>query len=97
MFGIGGISDIPIVGGIYDDLRGNPDAIKAAYDKAIAASAAKSARVQSFLMGAKGQAQQYYAPLQHMFQSAYGTEGIEPSRTPGFSQSPLTSAYGGKR
>lgn len=86
---------------IYKDAvnvaKGNPDEIKAAYDQAMAASQANAGQVRDFLMGGKAQAQGYYAPLQHMFQGAYGTEGIQAPQTPAFPQSPFSSVAGGRR
>jgi len=79
----------------YNRLTGNPDAIKAAYDKAIQASQQNAAQIRDFLGQGKQQAQSYYAPLQHMFQGAYGTEGIQAPMIP--KSNPLQSAYGGKR
>jgi len=77
------LSDIPIAGDIYNAIRGNPDAIKGAYDQQIAASKAAQQQLQSFLMGQKGNTLAYYAPVQHMFQKAYGTEGIQGPMIPG--------------
>lgn len=76
---------------------GDPEAIKAAYDKAIGLSQTGSKQIQDFLMGQQGKAQQYFIPLQHMFNSAYGTEGIQAPQTPGVPGSgPLARMYGGK-
>lgn len=91
---MGFLSDMPIVGDLYDAARGNPDAVKAAYDQQIKASQASQQQLQNFLMGQKGKTLAYYAPLQHMFQRAYGTEGIMGPEVPGGSQPPLSAMYG---
>jgi hypothetical protein len=72
------LSDIPVAGDIYDAVRGDPDAIKAAYDQQIKASQASQQQLQKFLMGQKGQTLAYFNPIQHMYQAAYGTEGLRP-------------------
>jgi hypothetical protein len=64
-------------------LQGNPEAVKAAYDKQIAASQQQSKEMKDFLMGQKGQSLQYWGPLQHMFDASYGTEGIQAPQMPG--------------
>lgn len=98
------LSDIPVVGDIYDAARGNPDQIKAAYDAQIKASQQQSKQMRDFLMAQKGQAQSFYGPIQHMFQQAYGSEGLMapqiPGGTPGMSplpgqtpQGPLAQMY----
>jgi hypothetical protein len=75
-------------------LFGDPDAIKKAYDQAIGLSQSGSENIKNFLMGQQGKAQQYFAPLQHMFSAAYGTEGLRPQAdTPG--AGPLSRMYGG--
>ncbi len=97
------LGELPIVGDIYKDakqgLMGNPDAIKEAYDRQIAATAQQSKEMRDFLMGQKGQAQGIYGPLQHMFQSSYGTEGLQSPQTPsaaGAGAGPLSRMYGGR-
>jgi hypothetical protein len=89
--------DIPVVGDIYNTVAGDPRGAKAAYDAQIKASQQQSAQMQQFLMGAKGQAQQFYGPIQHMFQRAYGTEGIQGPQTPQGTagMGPLSKMYGG--
>ncbi len=87
------LGDIPIAGDIYNAVRGDPDAVKAAYDQQIAASKASQQQLQQFLMGQKGNTLAYYAPLQHMFQRAYGTEGIQGPMIPGVPGA--SPSYGG--
>jgi hypothetical protein len=80
-------------------LFGDPDAVKAAYDKAIQLSQSGSADIKNFLMGQQGKAQQFYAPLQHMFNASYGTEGLQAPQAPsatGAGVGPLAQMYGGR-
>lgn len=91
---IGSLSNVPILGDAVDMFRGDPDAIKAAYDKAMAASGASSEKIRQFLMGQQGKAQAFYGPLQQMFSRAYGQGNIAPPQTPGVPGStPLTSMF----
>lgn len=94
----GSVGDVPIIGDIHKGLWGDPESIKSAYDKQIQASKDAAAQMQQFLLGQKSQAQGYYAPLQHMFGAAYGTEGIRGPQTPQASSAgvgPLSRMYGG--
>lgn len=78
----GSIGNWPVIGGIWNGITGNPDAMKAAYDQQIQASKEAQAQLQQFLMGQKGAAQATYAPMQHMFNSMYGTEGMAAPQVP---------------
>lgn len=80
------------VGGVKNMLFGDPNAIKAAYDKAMADAKAGGQDISNFLMGQQGKAQQYYQPLQHLFDTAYGTEGIKGPQTPPAGGSPILSS-----
>ena len=93
------LSNVPIVGDVWKGLTGDPSAIKAAYDTQIQASKDAQARMQAFLMGQQGKAQAIYGPLQHMFQNAYGTEGMQGPQIPTASGSmgPIQSMYRGAR
>lgn len=86
------------VGGVKKMLFGDPDSIKKAYDDMINVSQAGQKNIQNFLMGQQGKAQQYFSPIQHMFNSAYGTEGLQapqvPQGVPG--STPLQRMYGGR-
>lgn len=85
-------------GGVKKMLFGDPEAIKKAYDQAMSDAKAGGQQITNFLMGQQGKAQQYYAPLQHMFQSAYGTEGIrgpQIPQAPVANTGPLSRMYGG--
>lgn len=95
------LKDIPLIGEplyeVRQGIHGNPDAIKDAYDKQIAATKEQSEAMKQFLLGQKGQAQAFYAPLQHMFQSSYGTEGLQAPQTPqATGVGPLSRMYGGR-
>lgn len=93
------IGDIPIIGSLHKHIWGDTDAIKDAYDKQIAASQQQSDQMRDFLMGQKAQAQGIYGPLQHMFQAAYGTEGLQAPQVPQASAAgvgPLNRMYGAK-
>jgi len=91
--------DVPIAGDIYNALSGNPKGAKEAYDQQIKASQASEERQRNFLMGQKQNALAFYAPLQHMFQSSYGTEGLMAPQVPGGSQpqmpGPMAAMYSG--
>ena len=85
-------------GGIKKMLFGDPDAIKKAYDEAMGRSERMGKETRDFLLGQQAKAQQYYAPIQHMFQSAYGTEGLMAPQVPGgtMGMGPIQSMYGGR-
>lgn len=82
-------------GGVKKMLFGDPDAIKEAYEKAMGYADQGAQRITNFLMGQQGKAQQYYAPLSHLFQSTYGTEGLQGPQIPQ-AQGPgtLSALYG---
>lgn len=96
-----------IYSGLVNKLEGDPNGIKAAYDKAIAQSQASASNIVNFLGKSKQEAQGYYAPMQHMFSNAYGTEGIQAPQVPQAAQqppqgqmpgqSPFAAMYGAKR
>jgi len=88
-----GLGSVPIIGEAWNMIGGNPDAIKSAYDQQIAASQQAQQQMQQFLMGKKGEAQAIYAPLKHMYQNTYGTEGVRPQES---TRGPLAQMYGGK-
>lgn len=84
------------IGGIPDLLSGNPDAIKQAYDDAMKMAQSSGKETKDFLLGQQGKALAAYAPLQQMFNNAYGTQGIQGPQTPGVPGSgPLGRMYGG--
>jgi hypothetical protein len=95
------LKDIPVIGeSLYDlrqELHGNPDEVKANYDKQIEASKAAQEKQMQFLMGQKGAAQQFYAPMQNMFNRMYGTQGINAPQVPGApGVAPISAAGGGR-
>jgi hypothetical protein len=93
-----GLSDIPILGDVWKGFTGDPGAIREAYDKQIQATKENQAALQAFLMRQKASAQGIYKPLQHMYQSAYGSEGIQAPMIPQASAAgvnPLARTYGG--
>lgn len=94
-----GIGDIPILGDAWKGVFGDPESIKQAYDKQIEASKASQAQMQQFLMGAKKDAQGFYAPIQSMFNRTYGAQpGIDAPKTPGVPNSGrLNGMYQGTR
>jgi|SRR6185503_5753020 len=76
---------------------GDPGAIKAAYDQAIAASKSQGEQIRDFLMGREGKAQSYFDPFSAMLSKTYGTQGIHAPVSPGAAGvNPLPSLYGGK-
>ena len=85
--------------GVKNMLMGDPDAAKKALDQATQISQSGSENIKNFLLGQQAKAQQYYAPLQHMFSAAYGTEGMQAPQVPQASAAgagPLSRMYGGK-
>lgn len=90
-----GLSDVPVVGDVWKGLWGDPDAVKFAYDAQIQASKDSQLQLQQFLMGKKGEAQGIYAPMQHMFNKTYGTEGIAGPQVPQAPQGQM-ARYAGK-
>lgn len=66
--------------------------IKNAYSNAIGQTQANAQKLQDFYMGREANAEGYYAPMQHLFNQSYGTNGIAAPQVPG----PLTKAFGGK-
>lgn len=90
------LGDIPIVGDVYNGLRGNPDEIKAAYDKMMQTMQQGTSGIQQFLMGQQSKALRYFDPVQHMLRGAYGTEGIQGPQVPGAAGGNIRAMYGGK-
>lgn len=88
------VGDVPVIGDIHKGIWGDPKAIKEAYDKAINDATVGGQNITNFLLGQQAKAQQYYAPLQHMFNSAYGTEGLQAPQKP--PATALTSLFGSR-
>lgn len=95
---MGFLSDLPIVGDIWEGIRGNPEDVKAAYDKAMQQSMQMGQQTKNFLMGQQGKALGFYQPIQQLFNNAYGTQGIAapqvPGQTPGVR--PFGAMFGGR-
>lgn len=91
---LGDLGDAPLVGELWKGITGDPEGIKDAYNKQIEASKTAQQQLQQFLMGQKGQAQAFYGPIQHMFQNAYGTEGIQAPQIPQAPGGPIQNMYG---
>ena len=67
----------------YDYFYGDPaNNVKAAYDQAMGYSQASGQKIKDFLMGQQQQALGYYAPVQHKYDAAYGTQGIQGPMIP---------------
>lgn len=82
--------------GVKKMLFGDPDAIKKAYDQMAGLAKDMTGQTRNFLAGQENKALQYYAPLQHMFQAAYGTEGMQAPQIPQATSGPLSRMYGGQ-
>lgn len=68
----------------YDYFFGSPaDEVKAAYDQGMGYAQDSGGRIKDFLLGQQQQALGYYKPVQNMFNSAYGTQGLMPMQRPG--------------
>lgn len=90
--------DFGFLGDIYNAVAGDPRGIKDAYDAQIRASKENADKMQAFLMAQRGNAQQFYGPIQQMFGNAYGSQGIQgpqvPQATPGMG--PISGMFGGR-
>jgi hypothetical protein len=70
---------------------------RAAYEKAMGMNEANGQKMRDFYQGAQSKAQGYYKPMQNMFSTMYGTQGINaPVQPQGPGQS-LNNMFGGKR
>lgn len=65
-------------GGVKKMLFGDPNALKEQYDRLIGQAKSGGEDIKNFLLGQQGKAQQYFAPVQSMFDRMYGTAGISP-------------------
>jgi hypothetical protein len=65
---------------------------KAALDQAGQQTTQDTQNLVNFYMGQQAKAQGYYKPLQQMFNTSYGTGGIQAPVLP---RKPLNSMYGG--
>lgn len=82
---------------IEDYMSGNSaEDLKAGYDQAMGQSKADAQTLMDFYDQRKGQALGYYAPMQQMFNNAYGG-GIQGPKVPAPSGGgPLRTMYGGR-
>lgn len=81
-------------GGVKKMLFGDPESIKKAYDDMIAKSGAMGEANKQFLLGQQGKALQRYAPIQQMFNSAYGSQGIKGPQVPQVPQGNINQMFG---
>lgn len=82
--------------GAYDLLFKQPaDQQKAGFDQATKTGNDGTQKLMDFYMGQQKQAEGYYKPLQNMFNSAYGTSGMQgPTYAGG---KPLGSMFNGAK
>lgn len=78
--------------GVKKMLFGDPEAIKAAYDAMMGTAKEMTGETRKFLGDKQQQALSYFAPMQRMFQNAYGTGGLIPQ---GQGVRPFGQMYGG--
>lgn len=84
------------LGDLYNSITGAND-VKAAYDQAMNDSRKNAGEIRDFLLNREDKAQGFYKPLQNMFQSAYGTQGIQGPQIPRVPGSkPLGGMFGGR-
>lgn len=78
-------------------LFGDPEAIKAAYDQMAGLATNMTNQTRDFLNRRRDASLAYFGPLQHMFNSAYGTEGLQAPQSPqAAGVNPLAAMYGGR-
>lgn len=68
---------------------------KAAYGKAGDMSQQNLQQIMSYLGGQQEKAAGYYAPMQQMFNGAYGQTGIDAPQVPQAGGKPLNKMFGG--
>jgi hypothetical protein len=84
--------------GMYSQHKANDVAnkYKADLTAATAGNDARMAKLKQFYLDQQKQAQGYYAPVQHMYQSYYGTNGVQAPQVPHApGVSSLGQMYGG--
>jgi len=94
--------------GAYNDIKGflgegkktlfgDPQAIKDAYDKMMSTASGMTDKTRQFLAGQEGKALGFYQPMQGMFNSMYGMQGIQAPQVPqAQGVRPFSSMYGGR-
>lgn len=83
--------------GLVNALRGDPGAIKEAYDNMASMASGMTKDTRDFLAQQEGKALSFYQPLQHMFNSAYGSEGLQAPQTPPVGGRTILSSMNGGR
>lgn len=78
----GGIRDVPILGDAWKGVFGDPESTKAAYDKMIAMAQQGGQELKNFYLGRQANAQQYFKPVQNMFNQMYGNTGVAAPQVP---------------
>lgn len=71
------------------------DKVKGAYDQAIASSQSGLDKLQAFMGQGRDRALGYYKPLQQMFDSSYGKQGIAAPQVPQGNGMTLNKMFGG--
>lgn len=80
---IPGVNTVKLGQAAYNKFYKDPaEELKAAYDKAMARNQEQNDALKNFMMSREAKAQSYYAPLQHLFSAAYGTEGLQAPTVP---------------
>jgi len=82
--------------GSIDVLKGNPGQIKQAYDDMMAKAQSMTADTRNFLSGQEGKALKFYQPVQGMFNSMYGTGGIQAPQVPQAAGQPFSRTLGAR-
>lgn len=70
------------LGGAWNAFTGDPKGVIAAYNAAISQANQGGQDIKNFLLGQQQKALANYGPLQHMFNTMYGTGGIAPAQVP---------------
>lgn len=83
---------IPSLSSIMNGLEGDPNALASQLQKLSTQANSQGNQVKNFLLGRESNAEQYYHPMQQMFNQMYGTGGVMPGKAPGV---PGSSPTGG--
>lgn len=76
-------SGIPSLSSIMNGLEGDPAGMAAQLQKLSNQAYGQGQQVKNFLLGRENNAEQYYRPMQQMFNTMYGTGGVMPGHAPG--------------
>lgn len=63
---------------LWNTAKGDPEGIKKAYDAAMGQNATNTQQLREQLAQGQQKALGYYAPIQSLYQNAYGTGGLKP-------------------